>query len=361
MSSLVFTTPDAGASSNHAPVHMPNVVGLTRTQAYAAMKAAQLFFKTRGPGSADGKWVSVTHELPGAGTLVPWRSTVTLTTSMSAVHASRRVPRVVGLTKARVYAAMKSAQLFFKTRGPGSADAKWVAVARQSPAPGTVVAWHATVTITTTMRAPHPRRRVPNVVGMSRARAIAVMHSSQLVLRAVGAGASNNSWTSAARQSPAAGTIVAWHAVVTLSVKRSPPKSLSSTRPTTTTTVAATTTTTVAATTTTTYPGETTTSTSPTTTTTVPVTTTTRKPSKINDYRIGAATWYSYIPGHCATWFLPYGTRITVRDLATGRAIVCTVTDKEAARGDRVVDLSETEFARLAPLAKGVIRVKVTW
>jgi hypothetical protein len=88
---------------------------------------------------------------------------------------------------------------------------------------------------------------------------------------------------------------------------------------------------------------------------------TVHKPSRSRDYRIGDATWYSYIPGRCATWFLPYGTRVTVRDLATGRAVVCTVTDREAARGDRVVDLSQTEFARLAPLAKGVIRVKVSW
>ena len=121
--------------------------------------------------------------------------------------------------------------------------------------------------------------------------------------------------------------------------------------------------------TTTPYPGETTTSTSTTSTTTVPVTTTTartttttvRRPSKANDFRIGTATWYSTGPAHCATWFLPNGTRLTVRDLATDRAIVCIVTDREAARGTRVVDLSETLFARLAPLAKGVLRVRVSW
>jgi beta-lactam-binding protein with PASTA domain len=365
MSSLVFATSNADASG-HAPVHMPNVVGLTKAQVYATMRSAQLFFRTQGPGSAHANWVTVVAETPTAGTLVPWRSTVTLTTSLHAVHVERRVPRLIGLTKARVYAVMKAAQLFFRTVGPGSSNGKWVAVARQSPAEGTLVAWHATVTITTRLSVPHPKRRVPRLLGLSRARALALMKADQLILRAGGAGASTGTWTKVLRQSPAPGTLVVWHAVVNVAVTKTPTRPVA----TTTTTNPTTTTSTTPTSTTTTYPGETTTSTSsttttttthPTTTTTRPVTTTTRKPSKSRDFRVGVATWYSYIPGRCATWFLPYGTRVTVRDLATGRAIVCRVTDKEAARGDRVVDLSETQFAQLAPLSKGVIRVRVSW
>jgi rare lipoprotein A (peptidoglycan hydrolase) len=86
-----------------------------------------------------------------------------------------------------------------------------------------------------------------------------------------------------------------------------------------------------------------------------------KKPTKPKRYRIGDATWYSYIPGRCATWYLPKGTRITVRDLKTGKAVHCIVTDREAAHGNRVVDLNETQFAQLAPLARGVIVVKVSW
>jgi beta-lactam-binding protein with PASTA domain len=289
MSSLVLTTPDVGASTDHARVHMPNVVGLTRAQVYAAMKRTQLFFRTEGPGSSNARWVSVVRESPAAGALVPWRSTVTLITSLADSHEPRRMPRLVGLTKDRVYAAMKRAQLYFRTRGPGSADGRWTAVTRQSPAPG---------------------------------------------------------------------TLVAWHSIVVVSVTKPVSRLVSSTpTPTPTSTSSSTT----SSTTTTTYPGETTTSTSSTTTTTAPVTTTTRKPSTTDDYRIGDATWYVYTPGRCATWYLPYGTRVTVRDLATGRAIVCVVTDKEAAHGDRVVDLNQSQFAQLAPLATGVIRVKVSW
>jgi hypothetical protein len=93
------------------------------------------------------------------------------------------------------------------------------------------------------------------------------------------------------------------------------------------------------------------------------VTTTTLKPKKKKPvkYRIGDATWYRYIPGHCATWYLPRGTRVTIRDLATGKVVHCIASDREAAHGDRVVDLDTQQFAELAPLAKGVIVVKVSW
>ena len=78
-------------------------------------------------------------------------------------------------------------------------------------------------------------------------------------------------------------------------------------------------------------------------------------------YRVGDATWYAYFPGRCATWYLPMGTRVHVRDLATGRVVTCVVTDREAAHGDRVVDLAEAQFSQLEPLWRGVIRVRVWW
>jgi len=79
------------------------------------------------------------------------------------------------------------------------------------------------------------------------------------------------------------------------------------------------------------------------------------------NFKIGVATWYNYVPGHCATSYLPKGTRITVRNIGTGKAITCVITDREGSGSNRVVDLSETQFAQLAPLWKGVISVKVTW
>ena len=310
--SLVFTAPlDAGAATMHASRHMPRLIGLSRAQVYASMKSAQLYFTTRGPGSTTGTWTVVVAQQPAPGTMVAWHSQARLTVAKASAHAPRRVPRLIGLSRARTFAAMKRAQLYFRTRGLGSTTGKWIVVLHQSPAPRTRVAWHAEVTLTVSTKRPPPRPTVRRTT--------------------------------------------------TTTVRRTTTTTLK--KPTTTSTS----TTTTVPVTTTTYPGEPTTTTltpptttSTSTTTTVRVTTTTvrKRPGR---YRIGVATWYSYVPGHCATWYLPFGTRIRVLDLKTGHSVTCIVSDREAAHGNRVVDLSETEFAKLAPLHVGVIAVKVTW
>jgi beta-lactam-binding protein with PASTA domain len=281
---------------------VPHLVGLTRAQVFAVMRKDSLYFVTAGPGSAKGTWKIVARQSPAPGTAVAWHATVRLTTSMGVNHGPRAVPRLTGLTRAQVFVAMKRAQLFFDTKGPGSSNGSWLLAVRQSPAAGTRVRWHSVVEVTTSLTRPKPKKKVVE-------------------------------------------------AVVKVVVKAKPkPKPLP--KSTTTTTPAAPTTT---------YPGETTTTTATTTTTTtVPVTTTTvKKPAARRKY--GVATWYNYFPGRCATWYLPMGTHIIVLDLDTGRSVRCIVTDREGAHGNRAVDLNATQFAELAPLSQGVINVKVSW
>jgi beta-lactam-binding protein with PASTA domain len=317
VSSLLATTAvialplSAGAAPSHAPRRVPNVQGLPRADVYAMMRKSSLYFRTIGPGGANGTWKSVTRVNPPPGTLVAWQATVTVTTSLSPAHAIRPVPRLAGLLKAQVFAAMRKSSLYFRTIGPGGANGTWVAAVGQSPSAGSMVRWHSTVVVTTTLVKPRP---------------------------------------------PAKSTVKRPRPTTTTT---KPPKSTTTTEPATTSTS-----TTVPDSTTTTYPGETTTTsattTSTTTTTTVPATTTTVKRAPVR-YRIGIATWYSYFNGQCATSYLPMGTRITVRDLASGRAVSCVVTDRQASSSGRVVDLSATQFAQLMPLWRGVVRVKVSW
>ena len=89
--------------------------------------------------------------------------------------------------------------------------------------------------------------------------------------------------------------------------------------------------------------------------TTPPVTTPPRP------HRTGRATWYSRRPGLCAVSYLPRGTRIWVRDLATGATITCVVNDTEAPNPLNAVDLSAQYFQTFAPLWRGVVPVIVTW
>jgi len=254
--SLVLLTPlAAGAAGRHAPVRMPNLVGHTRLQTYRIMRAYGLYFVTHGPGSANDHWAAVAAQSPRPGTEIAWHGEASLTVTTISPRGPRPVPSLVGKTRSEVYAAMRAAQLYFKTVGPGSTHSNWLIATAQSPAPGTRVAWHSEITVHVAMARPRPaapKKKVTQVV--------------------------------------ASGVVISG-------------------------------------------PG----------------------------YKIGVATWYNYIPGQCASPFLPKGTRVTVRDESTGQAISCVITDRENEGGNHVVDLSETQFAQLEPLWRGVIAVKVTW
>lgn len=72
---------------------------------------------------------------------------VTTTTTTVPGEGLRAVPNLVGLDQAQVYAAMHKASLYFTTHGPGAGTTKWKTVVSQLPAPGTMVAWHSTVSL----------------------------------------------------------------------------------------------------------------------------------------------------------------------------------------------------------------------
>lgn len=237
-------------------------------------------------------------------------------------HAAVHMPDLIGRSRAQVYRIMHDDGLYFVTKGPGSSNETWVAVSAQSPRPGVVIAWHGEAIVTVTTQAPRGPRPVPRLVGLSRAQVFAAMRRAQLYFRTFGPGSSNGSWTVALAEAPVAGTRVPWHDEITVRVSTTRPKAPVKKRVSST------------------APGE-----------------------VVNGagYKIGVATWYNYIPGNCATWYLPLGTRLTVRDLSTGKAITCIISDREGHGGNRVVDLSETQFIELAPLSVGVISVKVSW
>ena len=194
----------------------------------------------------------------------------------------------------------------------------------------------------------HAYEPMPNFVGMGRSGVFSEMYSAQLHFKTTGLGANSSHWVRVIGEIPAAGTMIHPFSTVILQVTTVPivvaavrhvvAKPVVKKKP-------------VIKLVAVTHKGA-------------------KKPTgtkkkvtrpRIVNFRVGVATWYSYIPGQCATWYLPRGTRINVEDLKTGKVISCVVTDREAARGNRVVDLSETQFAELAPLGVGVVPVRVTW
>jgi rare lipoprotein A len=61
----------------------------------------------------------------------------------------------------------------------------------------------------------------------------------------------------------------------------------------------------------------------------------------------------------CAHRTLPFGTRVRVTDLETGRSVVVRVTDRGPFAEGRIVDLSWAAASRLGILARGIARVRV--
>jgi hypothetical protein len=243
------------------------------------------------------------------------------TSGAATKHASVRMPSLVGHNRAQVFAIMRRDGLYFVTKGPGAAESHWLEVLSQSPKAGTVIAWHGEAILHVTNQSPTGPRRVPRLIGLSRARAFQAMRRAQLYFKTVGTGSSSHKWRLVLAQSPAPGTLVPWHSQIILRVAITQPLPPKKKAPA-------------------------------------------KSPGVVisgSGYKVGVATWYNYVPGHCATWYLPKGTQITVRDLTTGKSITCIITDREDEEGKHVVDLSETQFSELAPLTQGVIDVKVSW
>ena len=73
------TTTTTTMPATTGTVAVPNVVGDDYAQTVAAFKKAVLYFTTTGHDAGTTKWTKVLSENPGAGTSVPYKSSVTLT------------------------------------------------------------------------------------------------------------------------------------------------------------------------------------------------------------------------------------------------------------------------------------------
>ncbi len=77
---------------------------------------------------------------------------------------------------------------------------------------------------------------------------------------------------------------------------------------------------------------------------------------------VGEASWYD-APGAgftAAHPWLPFGTRVTVTNLANGRAVTVVINDR-GPFGGRIIDLSPEAFSAIATLGQGVAQVRLTW
>jgi len=77
----------------------------------------------------------------------------------------------------------------------------------------------------------------------------------------------------------------------------------------------------------------------------------------------GLATWYDppWSGLTAAHPWLPFGTRVTVTDLDSGRSVTVVIDDRGPFAPGRVIDLSPEAFQRLQPLGHGVLHVVLDW
>ena len=79
--------------------------------------------------------------------------------------------------------------------------------------------------------------------------------------------------------------------------------------------------------------------------------------------QLGEASWYDppWSGLTAAHPWLPFGTRVTVTDRATGRSVTVVIDDRGPFGPGRIIDLSPEAFRALEPLGRGVLHVELSW
>jgi uncharacterized protein YabE (DUF348 family) len=90
---------------------------------------------------------------------------------------------------------------------------------------------------------------------------------------------------------------------------------------------------------------------------------TTQVPGTSGRRQTGLATWYDppWSGLTAAHPSLPFGTRVTVTDLDTGRSVTVVIDDRGPFSPGKIIDLSPEAFQVLEPLGRGVIHVRLSW
>lgn len=121
-------------------VSMPNVVGMTESEAAAALKNEHLNYRIIGDGT------TVLGQIPASGRQLPGNSTVLLYTDDSMPTDKVEVPDLMGMTVSEATNALSDRGLYLQAKGTDS-TAWHVVVTDQDIAAGTEVARGTTVTV----------------------------------------------------------------------------------------------------------------------------------------------------------------------------------------------------------------------
>jgi uncharacterized protein YabE (DUF348 family) len=90
---------------------------------------------------------------------------------------------------------------------------------------------------------------------------------------------------------------------------------------------------------------------------------TTHVPGAVGNTQAGLASWYDppWTGLTAAHPSLPFGTRVTVTDIDTGRSITVVIDDRGPFSPGKIIDLSPEAFSQLEPLGRGILHVRLSW
>ena len=122
-------------------VRMPNVTGMTETEAAARLKENYLTYRIIGDGD------KIVGQIPAHGRELPGNSTVLLYTDDSMPTDQVTVPDLKGLTVAQANRVLADCGLYMQAKGVDS-TASYVVASQQDIAPGTQVARGTMIVVT---------------------------------------------------------------------------------------------------------------------------------------------------------------------------------------------------------------------
>lgn len=192
-------------------VQVPDVLGLSKAEAVAALEDAGLAVATTDAPSSSVDRGDVIRQTPSGGQTVPQGTTVGIVVSEGERVENVAVPDVTGMSRAEAEAALREAGLRFVVAENPNPDVPDGTVASQLPAAGDSVAQGTTVGIEVSTGAPADTARVsvPDVEGMTLAEAQNALRNADLESTPVAVVGSDRPQNEVVAQTPTAGDSVA--------------------------------------------------------------------------------------------------------------------------------------------------------
>lgn len=81
----------------------------------------------------------------------------------------------------------------------------------------------------------------------------------------------------------------------------------------------------------------------------------------IPNVKTGVASYYKAVSGSAANLSLPIGTKITVTNLANGKSVSETVTNRGPFVAGRMIDIPYVDFAAIGNPSAGIMNVQLSW